>query len=902
MQNKSITSLSNFRYLGSILIWLAFVVILLAPANTVRAQTTGDPWSPPVNLSQSGGATSPVMVVDEAGIIHVLWLDLYAGYYYRSGDGETWNDAVRVDPPFDPFAPTLILGTNNRVHAFWIDDSGDLFLSRANADQLILSSAWESARLMAGSVVKFIVDIDQQGAIQLAYLRNDEVDDIPAGVFYRSSSDNGASWTTAQVLFQSPYFRSLAPANASIDLASAELGEGTWVYAGWDNRVRKQILLVRSLNGGRSWDEPIVVEGPEYGSASVIPYNLRVAASGESALLVWQRGQLGARCTLHYKWSGDGGNSWSARLRMLEEVQGCPTETSFLPVGNDFFLFQATYPEFVYLLAWDGARWSEPQIQRSIIEFEDPETFNLLDFSCRKFGLNPLSNRMISVGCDTIGAGDVWLSERKVGDILAWYPPEPIWSRPITISTPPEDVLDPVLIAGPDDLLHAMWSQAGAGATASSDFAHINYARWFEQNWSRPGEVLASAEGNAWNPDVILDPVGRMFAVWNDGDAGQIKFAWAGASQAYRSSDWKAAVELPSPVAIGSHPDIESIAQDTLVVAYAVPLNEARGIYLTISEDAGNIWSEPIQVFNAAEQGWDMIDRPELTITSDGSFHILFTRYTLPGGRGPLGLYYTRSQDGGLTWLPAETVAEGHIHWSQILASGDDVLHRIWQIDDIASSRRIIQHQHSLDRGSSWSDLEIISTLHVAGPVDLDVDSLGRLHLVMAVTNISDEVGLEHWVWAGNQWSLNSSLDLQEDEVSDVVSMSISVTPDGRLGALYSGNMLVAPTDLTGESFVSTQVLPFVAYTGRAVDASLPDIVPIPAIDIQPTQTMEPPSAPATEPSPEIETPMVEETEPQAPSPAQNGNSWMGLVLGAGLAVVLVVMAFGINARRMSRR
>jgi hypothetical protein len=393
-----------------------------------------------------------------------------------------------------------------------------------------------------------------------------------------------------------------------------------------------------------------------------------------------------------------------------------------------------------------------------------------------------------------------------------------------------------------------------------------------------------------------------MFAVWSDGDAGQIKFAWAGASQAYRSVDWTAAMELPSPVAIGSHPDIESIAQDTLVVAYAVPLNEARGIYLTISEDAGNTWSEPKQVFNAAEQGWDMIDRPELTITSDGSFHIMFIRYTLPGGRGPLGLYYTRSQDGGLTWLPAEIVAEGHIHWSRILASGDDILHRVWQIDDVASSRRIIQHQHSPDRGSSWSDLEIISTLHVAGAGDIDVDALGRLHLVMAVTNINDEVGLEHWVWAGNQWSLNSSLDLQEDEVSDVVSMSISVTPYGRLGALYSGNMLVAPTDLTGELFVSTQVLPFVAYTGRAVDASLPDIVPIPAIDIQPTQTMEPPSAPATEPSPEIETPMVEETEPQAPSPAQNGNSWMGLVLGAGLAVVLVVTAFGINARRMSRR
>jgi hypothetical protein len=150
-------------------------------------------------------------------------------------------------------------------------------------------------------------------------------------VGYLSSSDNGTSWSEPAFLFLSPYIRGLASANANIDMASTELGEGLWVYAGWDNPVRKQISLARSLNGGSTWEEPIMIDGPD--------------------------------CTMHYKWSGDGGNTWSERLTMFEEVQGCPTDLDFITVGSDLFLLQVTLPDLVYLLAWDGSKWSEAQIQ-----------------------------------------------------------------------------------------------------------------------------------------------------------------------------------------------------------------------------------------------------------------------------------------------------------------------------------------------------------------------------------------------------------------------------------------------------------------------------------------------------------------------------------------------------------
>jgi hypothetical protein len=73
-------------------------------------------------------------------------------------------------------------------------------------------------------------------------------------------------------------------------------------------------------------------------------------------------------------------------------------------------------------------------------------------------------------------------------------------------------------------------------------------------------------------------------------------------------------------------------------VSYAVPLNEGRGIYLTWSSDRGDSWSSPVRVFDAETAGWETVDQPRLAFDEDGALHTVFTRYSLPGGRGPLGL------------------------------------------------------------------------------------------------------------------------------------------------------------------------------------------------------------------------------------------------------------------------
>jgi hypothetical protein len=888
--------------ISTFLVPTLLVVILLGfiflPSSDASGQSIDEGWSPPINLSQSGGAGSPVMFVDEAGTAHVFWLDEYAGYFYRSGDGETWGPRTRVDPPFDPYSPSLVRGSNNRVHAFWIDEDHDLYWSRAVADELSRSE-WVTPYLMASSVVDFSVEVDEQNGIHVSYVYNEDEEGLAAGVGYLRSSDNGTSWSEPASLFLSPYIRGLASANANIDMASTELGEGLWIYAGWDNPVRKQISLSRSLNGGSTWEEPIMIDGPDVGDVNTIPYNLRVKASEERALVVWLRRGAGGNCSLHYRWSEDAGNNWSERQQMMAEYQGCPVDIHFIPAEDNLFLLKVAYMDRIYLLVWDGIQWSIPQQQSVIVGFEDPETLNLVNLECPTHEYVVTTQELFFVGCDSGEGKDIWFTRRELGDTSAWYPGLTLWDKPIILYNSLDEINNPISIASSGNLLNIFWSQDEvSGANASSIYNLL----WNGERWFLPSSVLSSEEGNAWDPAVVIDPEGRLFVVWSGGDSGEIHFSWAAADQTYRSSDWTYPMQLPSPVAAGSSPDIYIHGMDRLSVAYAVPLNETRGVYLVSSENAGDTWSDPKQVFNAIENGWDMVDEPKLTVSMDGTFHILFTRFSLPGGRGPLSLHYARSVDGGTTWTEPVTVAEQQIYWSQISTGESDLIHRMWQGLDSASNRPVVYHQYSLDNGANWSSIEVLSTLQLMGPVDLVVDSAGRLHLIMSVTHSTGEIGLEYWVWSGDRWTADQGLILAERETISVDSLTASVTSSGRLGVVYSGAILLTVSDPLGateSNLLGTHIL---AYTSRDLDLLAAILPPIPELPRSPTQTAE--SAPLE--SPELTTTIdllaPAEEEPPTPLNGSADNTWMGLVLGAGLAVVLVAVAFGINAKKMGRR
>jgi hypothetical protein len=102
-------------------------------------------WSDPINLSNSGGASNPVMVVDESGVMHVLWVDQYEGYkYVQSKDGKEWKSPQLVKFPFDTAGtlPVLVAGSRGFIYVFGQNIKKDLIFAQAHSATLNDPPSW----------------------------------------------------------------------------------------------------------------------------------------------------------------------------------------------------------------------------------------------------------------------------------------------------------------------------------------------------------------------------------------------------------------------------------------------------------------------------------------------------------------------------------------------------------------------------------------------------------------------------------------------------------------------------------------------------------------------------------------------------------------------------------------
>jgi hypothetical protein len=134
------------------------------PAVNAAAQIIENQWKPAVNLSQAGLSESPVIIVDENGITHSFWFDQVAGNRYAySEDGENWSRPVTVKLPFYDILPRLFPGPNNFISAFWIDEDGQLRLSRVDAETLPAFGGWSPPQVIAQDVTAFDLLLDEEG-------------------------------------------------------------------------------------------------------------------------------------------------------------------------------------------------------------------------------------------------------------------------------------------------------------------------------------------------------------------------------------------------------------------------------------------------------------------------------------------------------------------------------------------------------------------------------------------------------------------------------------------------------------------------------------------------------------------------------------------------------------------
>jgi hypothetical protein len=745
-------------------------------------------WSAPVNLSLSGIATNPVLVMDTDKVLHAIWVDNVDGYKYsQSEDGVTWTKPKTVNYPFDKagtILPVLFTDVNGSIQIFWINENKELMYVRATPTNIADPAKWASGTArIAANVINFDVISDALGGLHVAYIHNVSTDAAPAGIYYRQSLFGGSGWSKEQMLYESDYFRSPNGIGTFIRIATSNGDPDQTIYVTWDSRSEKSVFIAVSNDTGKNWDEAKQFKSAGDTGGIDSPFNLSVAAIKDKVLLLWEVGEPEtAKCGVFSQWSENGGKSWGAVVSVFDERTDCPVSSRLISQKDGNIVAILTGQVDPVFVAWNGKQWSTPQTQFRLPPLSNPLTFDAIHLSCRMDLIN--QNRLYVVGCDQGGGGDVWFLSRSLDPVKNWFSRPKSWSAPVTISVRSETISSLSSVADSQGVIHSVWAQSSITGDGTKKIA-INYAHWDGKQWTRPGPVMSSLKGVPAQMSFTIDNRERLLLTWVDGESGDLLFSWANLGHANLASEWETPVILPSPSNLIASSDIVVDGSGRIVVVYVVPLNEDRGIYVVQSSDGGQKWSDPVRVFDAVSAGWEEIRNPKLSLTDDGVLHLVFSRNTVRAGQ-PVGLYYVRSEDGGTSWSDTQILSEKEIQWNDVVSYDDHTVHVVWQeFDGLVYSNL---SEISLDSGITWGKpISITAVNDHSTPVSLAADKAGNLHFIQLLKNIDapainqENLILQDWNWTGSRWEIAASSDLVIDGEALNYSMTTEMTPTGLL-------------------------------------------------------------------------------------------------------------------------
>ena len=870
------------RRLSQLIIFFLLAAILFG-AGMVRptfAQSTLPGWDQPANLSQSGAASQPRVFAGTDGKLQAIWWDSFDGLVTSVSEGSpgqhetplVWSPPLNA--PIQSLAllsmPTIVSDGSGWLHAFW---------SEANplevGTQVLMHSQmpfggtqWSLPRSVAGSVLTFNISVSPSGELSLAYVRNKHTVEAPAGVYVRRKVDNASDWGAAKLIYESIYFRLLPVEQAWVRVWDA--GDNT-IYLTWSDPQLGQAFFSSSQDGSGSWSEPELLGQPE--DRPVAP---RVVGFPDGSVMrIWQA-SVHSQCTLflqiYFSPAPEERHlEWSEPIQILQGLPACPQADRFLFIGDQLFWVWGEGSGNLQVSAWDSSRlqWSLPQ----------EISFNFQDIqSHRQVGLTNLhasltGERLVAIGADAV-SNEIWSTAARSDMLdLVYALPSP-WAKTVQLSGVGEEVGYPIISMDLAGTAHIVWTKI---RVQGSDDTSLMYARLDENGLSTPVAILERGrDGPARHPAMYADGQGRLHLFWVGDVNGRLFYSSAIAQDARSSSAWISPKAITEFGVVGS-PQAGMDAAGNLYVLFVVPLNEGRGVYLARSEDGGKNWLPPQIVFDAERAGWQMVDHPSLVIEPDGTLHAAWVEASIPGTLQPLGIFYARSTDHGLSWSDPLIVTGPGFAWPR-LGLAQQQFHVIYA--DMSNNlwHRWVAKEDLAVEGALWSAAaRIPGWLGVDLPVGVAVDGYmpdGTLHLVGS-GGLSPQQRPLYAYWDGTRWSSLEWFATGVNIGTTTGAVAATRPQGGTLAAAW-----LAPFD---QSMPNQIVLNFVTRSIPEVEQPTPGIsqagpnVPVTgAEEANPTPSPEP--TPLPSPTPDLN---------RRPAPSSSGDI-SPLALGGGLAALVV--------------
>ncbi len=735
----------------------------------VQEASPAEGWGEPFQLAEAGVVVAqaqpapapleimPQIIAGQNGQLQAFWWHAFDGLTSAWFNGRAWLEPQRASAflsaaqqAWIPAPGATFLGDGaSRVHAFWLEEAAEAGGRALRHSSLRMGGhTWGEPSTLA-TVAAWRTIAGNDGALYLFY-EQPGVGETPPGLYVQRLVPDQGAWSEPVLLRAFAPGTPLTEEGAHLALAA----DGAKVYAAWDDPEAGELLWAQSDDAGRTWSTPASLGEAALG----LRWPHMAPLSGDALLLCYAtQGETAGQ--LYQVELGSVGQEASAPVSVLPELlASLPTIPRLrLSVSDDqtLLLLAGLGSDTLTLATWSRQRTLDPQEDG----WSAPQSFG--------FGPNgPMSGvpdawsglqAVLANGRLTVlgvgEQGDLWaISRMAQGE--AWLQQDaPTWSRPEQFAEvrPNDDAL--ALASDGQGRMHVLWS------VSESDDAPGNalwYARYAEEGWTQPNAVIQPTEGLAEDPSlaVVAD---RLHAVWSGGAGGRIEYASTFAADAQTASSWPEPVWLPLPTSeegelVTSRPQICADLAGRLHVVYAVPINQARGIYYTRSDDGGASWTPVRAAFDATAAGWSMVDAPAVAVAQDGSLYVAWLRMGYLGASRPQALYLARSSDGGVTWSEPKLVAEGNLLPPRLLAIGSDEVHIIWQE---ASAGYGVWHSYTRDRGAAWSvPMRVRGFSQLNGRVDAATDGVDVVYLVAPQTNVEGRAQLFQAIWesAGEQW------------------------------------------------------------------------------------------------------------------------------------------------------
>lgn len=858
------------RLIHALIVFVLLYGILGAPVSHSYAQSNSD-WSVPVNVSNSGSAINPILVRDFKGTLHAIWENSIDGYKYSQSadEGSTWTPPQTVDFPFLPSdppvgsaktesaleavidvpPPVFLADPSGSIHMFWIDEESSLFYGQATPQDLANPNRWKLNTRLVRDVLNFDVKLDSRGILHATFISNVADTAFPVGIYYLHSNIGGGFWTKPAKLYETDYFRSVSLNDSFVRIAVADYQEEVQVYVTWDVRALKRVFMTKSTDSGSSWDAVQQVKGPE-DTKGLTPFNLNVSSFEDDILLVWQVGELGSsKCTVYSQWSEDHGQTWSEVVAVLGGSSECPVTSTLTARSDGYMLAALTGQVNSVMVAWNGKQWSAPQAQTQLPAFTDPLTFDPVLLGCR-YDL-VLEDRLYVIGCEQTGGigGDIWYLSRLLEPVERWFTPSSLWAEPEILPSNSEEPINISDFASAPDAngyIHAVWVQSAMEGEGDSSKS-ILYARWNGTQWSKPVTVISFSGEFPAQLSLEVDSLERLLLSWIDKGTGDLLFSWAKLEKASSVSEWAIPKVLPSASQINTSPDILTDGSGRIVSIYAVPINENRGIYIVQSTDNGITWSLPSQVFDAVSAGWEKVEQPRICLSGDGVLHASFVRGTERFGQS-VGLYYSRSVDGGASWSDAQVLSEEAIQWQRVVCNTDQTVHVLWQAYDglVFANLSLL----SQDSGVTWGSPNNITGVNTSGSyVTVAADGQGVLHFIQLTRTTEERLANQEDVilrdirWDGLNWKPETEKSFAVIGQDINYNLSAEITSTGFLGVF----LLTGYANPTSET--RDQIYIFSRSLGEQVTGvqSVAPLLPTPATSVDEENILPPTALPTTD-------------------------------------------------------